>query len=148
MLIKPITYKNYNGEEVTENVYFDLNEAEIMELELTTAGTFTQKLKRITDSKDHPEIFRLFKEIVLMAYGEKTPDGKYFLKTDPDGHKLSARFEQSMAYPVLLMELSSDADAAAKFINAIIPKGQGVEASANEKTAPAGKIVDITSTEK
>lgn len=122
MLIKPITYTNYNGEEVTENVCFNLSRAELMEMELTTDGGFVDHIKKITDAKDQPEIFRLFKQIILKSYGEKTPDGKHFMKTDPDGRPLSRFFEQTEAYSVLLMELATDSDTAAKFVNEIVPK--------------------------
>lgn len=122
MLAKPITYLNYNGEEVTETFYFNLNQSEIMEMELTTGGGFANMIQRIVDAKDQGAIFRLFKDIILKAYGEKTPNGKYLYKKDKDGTPLSMAFEQTEAYNVLLMELSTDAEKAAAFVNSIVPK--------------------------
>ncbi|MCM1577928.1 MAG: hypothetical protein NC078_03915 [Ruminococcus sp.] len=138
MLIKPVTYVNYNGEEITENICFNLSSSELMEMELTTDGGFVEHIKKITDAKDQPEIFKLFKQIILKSYGEKSPDGKHFMKTDPDGRPLSRLFEQTEAYNVLLMELATDADTATKFVNAIVPKDIA------EKESDS-KVIDVTS---
>lgn len=118
MLKKTITYTDYNGNERTEDFYFNLTEAEAMELELSTSGGLTENIRRIIASQDNPAIFKIFKELILKAYGEKSPDGKRFIKSQ----EISQAFSQTEAYSKFFMELATDADAAAAFVNGITPK--------------------------
>lgn len=117
MIRKTITYTDYNGTERTENFYFNLNQAEIMEMELSTTGGLAETIQRVIDAQDSPSIIRIFKDLILKAYGEKSPDGKHFFKSE----KLSTEFSQTEAYSKLFMELATDANAAAKFVNGIVP---------------------------
>lgn len=117
MLCKTIKYTDYNGNEREEDYLFNLSKAECMEMELSTNGGMEQMIKRIISEKDNEKIVNLFKNIILKAYGVKSPDGKYFRKSP----EISADFAATEAYSVLFMELSTDADAASKFINAVLP---------------------------
>lgn len=117
MLKKTITYKDYNGGERTEDFYFNLSKAEIMEMEMGTSGGFAEMINRIVAAQDTASIVKIFKDIILRAYGVKSPDGKRFIKS----RELSEEFAQTEAYSNLFMELATDADAAAKFINGIVP---------------------------
>ena len=125
MLKKTITYNDYNDVERTEDFYFNLTEAEVTELELSTAGGLVDMINRIVAAKDGKQIVHTFKDLILRAYGEKSPDGKYFIKND----EVRARFSQTEAYSKLFMELATDAKAAADFVAGIIP--------APRKDAPA-----------
>ena len=111
------TYKDFNGVERTETKLFNLTETEVMEMELGTAGGVAEMLQRIVDAKDQPTIIKFFKEFILKAYGEKSADGKRFVKSK----ELAEAFSQTEAYSELFMELATDADAAAKFVNGITP---------------------------
>lgn len=117
MLKKTIKYTDYNGVERTEDFYFNLNKAEIMEMQLTTVGGLDTYLKKIISTQDVPTLMRIFKDLVLKSYGVKSDDGRRFIKNE----KLREEFEQTEAYSILYMELSTDADAAAAFVNGIIP---------------------------
>lgn len=117
MLKKTINYTDYNGTERTEDFYFNLSEAEITEMELSTTGGLAAMLENVVKAQDGPSIVKIFKEIVLKSYGEKSPDGKRFIKSK----ELSEAFSQTEAYTKLFMELATDADAASAFINAVIP---------------------------
>ena len=117
MLKKTINYTDYNGAQRTEDFYFNLTKAEIMEMELSTTGGLAGMIERVVASQDAPAIIKIFKELVLKAYGEKSPDGKRFVKSE----ELSTAFSQTEAYSILFMELATDSDAAAKFVNGIIP---------------------------
>lgn len=121
MLKKTITYTDYNGVERTEDFYFNLTKAELMEMEIGTTGGMADMIKRIIDAKDAPAIIKIFKELVLKAYGEKSADGKRFVKSE----EISNGFSQTEAYSQLFMELATDADAAAAFVNGIIPNIPG-----------------------
>lgn len=117
MLIKKITYPDYNGVTRTEEFYFNLTQAEVIEMEYTTTGGLSVMIDRLVSAIDLPEIIKIFKELILKAYGEKSPDGKRFIKSS----ELSTAFSQTEAYSVLFMELATSANAASEFINGILP---------------------------
>lgn len=118
MLKKRIKYTDYDGNEREEDFYFNLTKAEIAELELSTEGGLEQLIEKIIDAKDTAKIIKFFKKIILMSYGEKSLDGKRFVKKD----ELTEEFTQTEAYSELFMELATDENAASAFINGIIPK--------------------------
>lgn len=117
MLKKTITYTDYNGTSRTEDFYFNLTKAEIMEMELGTSGGLAEMIQKVVAAQDAPSIIKIFKDLILKAYGEKSPDGKHFYKSED----ISRQFSQTEAYSQLFMELATDSDAAAKFVNGIIP---------------------------
>lgn len=117
MLKKPITYTDFNGDIRTETFYFNLSEAEIAEMELTTRGGLEAHLKEIVNTNDPAKIVAKFKEIILTAYGEKSEDGRRFIKSD----ELRQEFTQTNAYSVLFIELATDEKAAAEFMNGVVP---------------------------
>lgn len=118
MLKKTITYIDYNGSERTEDFYFNLSKAEVMEMEMSTSGGLAEMITKIVAAQDAPAIIKIFKDLVLKAYGEKSPDGKRFIKSE----EIATAFSQTEAYSQLFMELATDADAAAAFVNGIVPK--------------------------
>ena len=118
MLKKTVTYTDYNGSERTEDFYFNLTKAEIMEMELTTVGGLSAMIEKIVAAKDGPTIIKTFKDLVLKAYGEKSADGRRFIKSP----EIAEAFSQTEAYSQIFMELATDDDAAAKFVNGIIPE--------------------------
>lgn len=118
MIKQTITYTDYNDVERTEDFYFNLTKAEIMELELGTTGGLAEMIEKIVAAKDTPAIIKVFKDLVLKAYGEKSPDGKRFIKSD----EIAQAFSQTEAYSEMFMKLATDADAAAAFVNGIVPK--------------------------
>lgn len=128
MLKKAIKYTDYNGVEREDTYYFNLSKAEIMEMELSTVGGFAEMIEKVVEAQDTPTIVAIFKDLILKAYGEKAPDGKGFMKLDEDGRPLSRKFSQTEAYSTLFMELATDAEAAAAFINGIVPADAAQEA--------------------
>ena len=117
MLKKPITYIDYNGNERTENFYFNLSKAELMEMELSISGGLSELINRVVNTQDTPTLIKIFKELILKSYGEKSADGKRFVKNP----ELTDAFCQTEAYSNLFIELATDSDAAAAFVNGIIP---------------------------
>ena len=126
MLKKVIKYEDYNGVQREEAFYFNLTKAEIMEMELSTVGGLTGMITSIVEAKDTPAIIKTFKEIILKAYGEKSPDGERFMKSE----EISEAFAQTEAYSELFMELLTDSKAAADFVNGIVPADLAQEAAA------------------
>lgn len=119
MLKKTITYTDYDGVERTEDFYFNLSKAELMDMELLTAGGMEKFINRIIQEQDMERLVELFKSIIHKSVGVKSVDGKRFIKNQ----EVLDDFIQSEAYSVLYMELISDAGAAADFINGIMPAG-------------------------
>lgn len=126
MLKETIKYTDYNGVERTEDFWFHLSKAELMEWEMGTTGGLTEMIKRIVDAQDAPAIIKIFKELVLKAYGQKSPDGKRFIKSE----ELATEFSQTEAYSQLFMDLATDADKAAAFVNGIMPSDVAEKAAA------------------
>ena len=135
MLKKTITYKDFNDVERTEDFYFNLTEAELMEMELGVTGGMTEMIQRLISTQDGPAIARMFKELVLKAYGQKSLDGKRFIKND----QLREEFEQTNAYSQLYMNLATNADEAAKFMNAVIPANLAEQAKSSIPAPPLKK---------
>ena len=131
MLKKSITYVDYNDEERTEDFYFNLTSAELSEMELSTDGGLGEYIKKIVSAKDMPSIIKVFKNLLLKSYGEKSADGRRFIKSE----ELSTAFSQTEAYSQLFMELATDDKAASEFINGIVPKA-AAEALAKQGGAP------------
>lgn len=117
MIKKTITYVDYNGNERTEDHYFNLSKSEIMKMEMSVAGGLAEMIQRVVAAQDQTAIMKIFEDLIHKSYGVKTPDGKGFRKTPAD---LEA-FVATPAYDELFMELATNADAAANFVNGIIP---------------------------
>lgn len=117
MLKKTIKYVDYNGVERKEDFYFNLTKAEVTEMELSVDGGLSQMIEQLVNAKDNKQIIALFKEIILKAYGEKSADGRRFIKSK----EISEAFSQTEAYSELFVELALNEDEAAKFIKGILP---------------------------
>ena len=116
MLKKIISYTDYDGNEREESFYFNLTESEIIEMEFSTTGGLTQMIEKIIETKDSTRIMNIFKEIILKSYGEKSADGRRFIKSK----EISEEFSQTPAYNKLFMELVTDANKASDFVNGLI----------------------------
>lgn len=117
MFKKTIKYTDFDGNERKEDFYFNLTKAELLEMQLSIEGGLQGHLERIIKTQSQPELIKMFKDIIMRAYGEKSPDGKRFMKSD----EIRQNFECTEAYSELFMELATDSDAAAEFINALLP---------------------------
>ena len=125
MLKKTITYSDFNGNERTEDFYFNLTKAEITKMELSTKGGLAEMIQRIVAAQDTPAIIEVFEDLIKRSYGVKTPDGRGFVKRIED---LEA-FMSTEAYSQLFMELATDADAASKFVNGVVPADMAKQAA-------------------
>lgn len=117
MLKKTVTYTDFDGNTRTEDFYFNLTKAELMELELSKEGGMQKQIEKIIASQSVPQIVEIFKTLVLKAYGEKSDDGRRFMKNP----EITQAFKETQAYSDIFMELSTDDKAAAAFIQGIIP---------------------------
>jgi len=118
MLRKTIAFTDYDGVERTETFYFNLSKAEAMEMEMEVNGGLSKHLQTIVETQDSKQIVASFKELILKSYGQKSNDGKRFVKSQ----ELRDEFAQTEAYSNLFMELAMHADKAAEFVNGIVPE--------------------------
>lgn len=136
MIKKTIKYVDFKGNEREEDFYFNLSKPELMEMELTTKGGMSDYLEKIVKAQTKEELIKWFKLIILKAYGEKSEDGRRFIKSE----ELSTAFSQTGAYEKLYMELVTDEQKASEFINAIVPEFTEEElAAASEKKLTVAK---------
>lgn len=129
MLKKTIKYEDFDGNQREEDFYFNLTKTELMQMQLGTDGGLQKKIEKIISAQDTKQIIDIFKTIILESYGEKSDDGKRFIKSK----ELSDAFSQTPAYDILFMELATDDKAAANFINGVIPAGLDTSAVEQKK---------------
>ena len=135
MIKKTITYKDFNDIERTEDFYFHLMESEILEMEMGVKGGLTEMIKKIIAAQDSPRLIELFKDLVFKAYGEKSADGRQFMKSP----ELSKAFSETPAYSIIFMELATDDKKASEFVNGIIPADLAKKVAESGHTHPALK---------
>jgi hypothetical protein len=123
VLKKTIRYEDFNGKETTEDFYFHLSKAELVEMEISHQGGMHDHLQQIVASEDGKAIMAEFKELILSAYGKRSEDGKRFIKNQA----LRDEFASTEAYSQLFFELCTQAEKAAEFVNGIVPAGLGEE---------------------
>jgi hypothetical protein len=116
MLKRTIKYEDYDGNIREEDFYFNLTRTELLSMEMLTVGGLSKKLEKMVKSQEIAAIAEHFEKLILAAYGEKTPDGKRFMKSP----ELSQAFKETMAYDELFIELSTNDEAAAKFVDAVV----------------------------
>ena len=128
MFKKTITYEDYKGNTRTEDFYFNLNKAELVELELSTKGGLTVTMDRIIAAQDNPTLFKIFKDLVSKSYGVLSDDGRKFIKNQ----EVLDDFMQTEAYSIIFSELATNAEAAAEFFNNVIPQNLAKELAEEE----------------
>lgn len=140
MLKREISYEDFNGDQTTDVYYFHISKPELIEMEVEHEGGFSSMIKKIIESKDHKTLIKTFKEIVLLAYGVKSDDGKRFIKSD----QLRQEFAQTAAYSVLFMELATNDGAAATFLKGTLPKDMAGEIEKAIKDGSTPSLVPNT----
>ena len=143
MIKKTITYTDFNGTTRTETFCFHLSQAETIEFECSESGGITKLIEKIIATQDNVKLVDIFKDLIRRSYGEISPDGRRFCKTDDKGRPLFQQFEETEAYSILFMELATDDKKAAEFIKGIIPEIK-VDTPAASTAAPAITMTSAT----
>ena len=139
MLKKTITYTDYNDQKRTEDYWFHLTKSELIELDASNEGGLETAIRKIIKETDTKRIVELVKTLVLKSYGEKSADGKRFIKSE----EAAKAFMQTEAYSQLFVDLISDAEQMAAFFKGIIPQDLREQADKLEKENPdAVKITE------
>ena len=129
MLKKTITYTDYDGNQRTEDFYFNLTKAELTNMFNSVSGGLEKYLTRIVAAQDGPALMNAIRDIVKASYGEKSLDGRRFMKSD----EIFKNFEETEAYSVFFMELMGDDEAALNFIISVLP--QDMQSAIREEMA-------------
>lgn len=122
MLKKTVTYVDFLGTTRTEDLYFHLSKQELSDMQMSVDGGYNNLLDKMIKAADNKAVYKTFVEIVLAAYGELSPDGKYHLKKDAEGHRLADMWKQSASYDALMDEICKDESTIAEFCNGIMPE--------------------------
>lgn len=125
MYVKEITYTDFDGNERTEKLYFNLTKTELAKMELSKDGGLSKYIQRIYQEKDAQKLWDIFEEIVVMSYGEKSPDGRRFIKSK----EIKDNFIETNAFSDFMMELLSDADKASEFVNGLVSEAKREDVS-------------------
>lgn len=141
MIKKTISYEDYNGEKITEDFYFNLSKAELMEMNFQASGGLENYARSIMNARDTASMMAIYKDLLLKSYGVKTPDGKHFMKTE----QIRTEFECSPAFSELYTELLTDDVAAAEFFNGVIPKDLAEDPHLKKLFNKEGKNVQLLS---
>lgn len=139
MIKKTTTYVDYNGTTRTEDFYFNLTKAELVEMEYTTDGGLSVMIDKLIAAVELPDVIKIFKDLVLKSYGVKSPDGRRLIKTP----ETTQAFAETEAYSQIFMELATDSKAASEFIDGILPSTEKTNniVSGNNTSNEFGKVV-------
>lgn len=117
MRTEKIKFTDYNGTEREETFYFNINKAELAQLEMSVEGGFVEMLTRLSEKQNIPEVQKIFMRMLTLAFGEKSADGRRFIKSE----EMTNEFTQTEAFVELYMKLCTDVPYAIKFIEDILP---------------------------
>lgn len=123
MIKKTVTYKDLNGKERTETFYFHYFESEIMDMEMSEEGGLAERIQRIIDAKDQASLLKVIKKFVVDAYGVKSDDGRRFNKSQ----EVKDAFVECPAYSKIYMELLTNDELAAEFVNKVVPEDMAAQ---------------------
>ena len=101
-----ITFKDLDGNPLTEDFYFHINKAELAKMQISKKGGVGEVFKQLTDANDSDQVLEVFDEVILMSYGIRLDDNVTFDKENQVGQK----FIQTDAYSELFLELFADVD--------------------------------------
>ena len=119
MLKKTIKYTDYDGNQREEEFLFNMSKADVIEWLVTNGDyTYDKLIDQMSKKRDGKAIMGVFKDLIYRSYGEKSVDGRRFIKSQ----EVKDNFMETEAYSELFVELITDAKKAAEFLNAVIPK--------------------------
>ena len=145
MLKKTISYTNFNGEERTEDFFFHLSTPEITRMQIKFKGDIAEYAKKLQQAGDQDGMITFVEELMLSSYGEKTDDGKSFIKTK----EVRTKFEYSQAYAELFEELLTSPQKAQQFGQGLVegakaPNSEAAKLIADHQAKKAGNVTSIT----
>lgn len=120
MYKKNITYTDFNGDERTDAFYFNLSDAEILELQVSYGGDMSRIMSNMLEKRDAKGLLGIITDLIKTSYGEKSNDGKRFMKNP----EITDSFVTTDAYSKLVLELLNDEKEFEKFMTNVIPSAK------------------------
>lgn len=134
-------YENFNGEERTKELRFNLSPSEIRSLHFSKDGGMDKYYQRLVDENNTAKLYQAFEDLIKLSYGEISPDGERFVKSD----EIFSAFHDSPAYDAFMEYILTSENGAAKFITGIMPKGYVEKINSPEvKKLAAENGIDIS----
>lgn len=125
MIKMNVSAETFDGDMVTETLWFHMNKVDLIELQQSEPGGFTDTLQAFMSrkpedwtNKDKFKLFDFFRAMVDKAYGERSSDGKRFKKSP----EILANFKDSIFYDEFILSLLEDEKKSIKFFNGVMPK--------------------------
>ena len=125
MIKMNVSAETFDGDMVTETLWFHMNKVDLIELQQSEPGGFTDTLQAFMLRKsedwtmaDKFKLFDFFRTMVDKAYGERSSDGKRFRKSP----EILANFKDSIFYDEFVLSLLEDEEKSIKFFNGVMPK--------------------------
>ena len=125
MLKKTVEFEDFDGNKVSEDLYFNFTKSELAEMELGTSGGLATKLQAIVATGAPDLIITAFTDVIMDAHGVRGADGRSFTKNA----ETRAAFKSSLAFDAIFMQLVTDATFAVEFIKGIMPADLQEEAT-------------------
>ena len=146
------TYNDWDGNQRTETLRFNLTQTELTELEANTPGGLNNYMRDIAEKADGAKIMQFVKDFIAASYGEKDTDGRRFRKSP----EITRSFEETCLYDDLFSELVLNTDKLIDFINGVCPDEAKIQERLDAANIPAEvlnqnrpnmKVVDTTAKE-
>lgn len=119
MFTETVTYEDFNGNQQSETLYFNLSKKEMMDLQYSVDGGFDKKLETIVSSGNEAEIMKTFISFIELSYGVKSEDGRRFIKSE----EVTEEFMNSLAFEAFLNKLTDGDEAYVNsFVSGIMPR--------------------------
>ena len=127
MLKKHVKYQGFDGEIIEEDLYFNLTRMDAIELSARyESKDLAAYMDEIVNKKDIVSLYRVLKDIVLLAYGVNSEDGKRFIKNET----VKKEFEESLAFAQLIEDLHETESALSEFVTGITSQIRGMDLNA------------------
>ena len=157
MFSKTFEYMGYDGQPHKETWWFNLSEEELYKMELGTVGGVNGMMNRMIREEHPDKIVDMFERIILTSVGERSADGRRFVKKPRPGMpwgEIAEDFRETPAYSQLFVELVSSGEKLSEFLKAAIPQEVALKVAELEKQreeeaakSEAGNVVALPETE-
>lgn len=112
-----VTYIDFDDQEYTERLYFNMTKVEFMRWQAESGDNLTERMKTALEKHDSSKIMDYFEELIRRSYGEKSDDGKRFVK-DP---QKTRDFMTSAAYDELFWRITQNQEECNAFMRGVLP---------------------------
>lgn len=128
MLKRHITYEDYDGvtKEMDAEFHISKSEGAILSAKKINGMSYAEALQKMVNDQDMESMLKVFREMVIMAYGVRSEDGKRFVKDVGEGvngiqFSAGRAFSQTPAFDELFMDILQEENGLVNFFNGVLP---------------------------